>query len=201
MDRIKPKDIQFVQNLSRFDKLYWSVPDLEKILRLKNRKSLLVTLHRLVKYGIFTRIRRGIYRLSTRSFDVAALANLLYTPSYLSFESALSRYGVLSQVPYIYTFATRRRSKKMTVDGSVVEFRQLQDKLFFGYRLENGLFIADAEKAFLDALYLMKRGKTDLPLEEMNYAGLSKRKLQKYALPFPPYVQKALKELMGRLWT
>jgi len=32
MDRIKPRDIQLVQNLARFNKPYWSVADLQKIL-------------------------------------------------------------------------------------------------------------------------------------------------------------------------
>jgi predicted transcriptional regulator of viral defense system len=112
MDRIKPRDIQLVQRLGQFDKPYWSVADLQKVLGYKDRRTLLVALHRLVRQGVLIRMRRGIYRVSIRSADPAVLANLLYRPSYLSFESALARHGILSQIPYTITLATTRRSKK-----------------------------------------------------------------------------------------
>jgi predicted transcriptional regulator of viral defense system len=195
MDRIKPRDIQLVQNLGRFNKPYWSVADLQKILGYKNRQTLLVVLHRLVSQGVLARVRRGIYRASINSVEGALLANLLYTPSYLSFESALSRYGILSQIPYTITLATTRRSKKITLDGTAVEYRQLRGDLFFGHRLEKGLDIAEPEKAFLDALYLLKRGKLSLALEELDISGLSLRKLDAYASRFPHYVQAALSGL------
>lgn len=198
MDRIKPRDIQLVQNLVRFNKPYWSVADLQKVLRYKSRKTLLVVLHRLVTQGVLTRIRRGIYRVSTGSADGALLANLLYTPSYLSFESALSRYGILSQIPYTITLATTRRSKKMTLDGTAVEYRQLRRDLFFGHRLEKALDIAEPEKALLDALYLMKRRKLSLALEELDLSGVSPRKLKSYGSRFPRYVQSALEGLYSK---
>jgi predicted transcriptional regulator of viral defense system len=195
MDRIKPRDIQLVQNLVRFNKPYWSVADLQKILGYKNRPTLLVVLHRLVSQGVLTRMRRGIYRVSINSVEGALLANLLYTPSYLSFESALSRYGILSQMPYTITLATTRRSKKMTLDGAAVEYRQLRGDLFFGHRLEKGLDIAEPEKALLDTLYLMKRGKLSLALEELDLSGLSPRKLDAYGSRFPRYAQTVLEGL------
>jgi predicted transcriptional regulator of viral defense system len=199
MDRIKPRDIQLVQNLVRFNKPYWSVTDLQKILEYKSRQTLLVVLHRLVRQGVLTRMRRGIYRVSINSVEGALLANLLYTPSYLSFESALSRYGILSQMPYTITLATTRRSKKMTLDGAAVEYRQLRGDLFFGHRLEKGLDIAEPEKALLDTLYLMKRGKLSLALEELDLSGLSPRKLDAYGSRFPRYVKTALEGLHTKI--
>jgi predicted transcriptional regulator of viral defense system len=195
MDRIKPRDIQLVQRLGQFDKPYWSVADLQKVLGYKDRRTLLVALHRLVRQGVLIRMRRGIYRVSIRSADPAVLANLLYRPSYLSFESALARHGILSQIPYTITLATTRRSKKATLDGTALEYRQLKADLFFGQRIENGLEIAGPEKALLDALYLMKRGRLSLPLEELDLSGLSARKLKSYAGRFPGYVRSALKAL------
>lgn len=195
MDRIKPRDIKLVQRLAQFEKSYWSVADLQKILGYKSRKTLLVVLHRLVDQGILTRIWRGIYRVSIHSADTAVLANHLYRPSYLSFESALSRYGILSQVPYTVTLATTRRSKKMALEGTAVEYRQLRADLFFGHRIDKGIDIAEPEKAFLDAFYLMKRGKLSLALEELDLSGLSRRKLKSYAARFPRYIRSALEGL------
>lgn len=199
MARIKPRDIELVRNIIRFNKPYWSVADLEKILGYRSRQTLLVVLHRLVREGVLTRMRRGIYRVSIHSVEGAHLANLLYTPSYLSFESALSRYGILSQIPYAMTLATTRRSKKMTLDGTAVEYRQLREDLFFGHRLEKGLDIAEPEKALLDALYLVKRGKLSLALEELDLSGLSLKKLDSYGSRFPRYVQAALAKLRAKI--
>ena len=195
MDRIKPRDIQLVQSLAKFNKPYWSVADLQKVLGYKSRKTLLVVLHRLVNQGVLIRMRRGIYRVSIHSTDTAVVANLLYRPSYLSFESALSRYGILSQIPYSVTLATTRRSKKTTLEGTAVEYRQLQGDLFFGHRIDKSLDIAEPEKALLDALYLMKRGRLSLALEELDLSGLSPQKLKSYAALFPRYVRSALSGL------
>jgi len=199
MARIKPRDIELVRNIIRFNKPYWSVADLEKILGYRSRQTLLVVLHRLVREGVLTRMRRGIYRVSIHSVEGAHLANLLYTPSYLSFESALSRYGILSQIPYAMTLATTRRSKKMTLDGTAVEYRQLREDLFFGHRLEKGLDIAEPEKALLDALYLVTRGKLSLALEELDLSGLSLKKLDSYGSRFPRYVQAALAKISAKI--
>lgn len=198
MDRIKPRDIQLVQSLARFNKPYWSVADLQKVLGYRSRKTLLVVLHRLVNHGVLTRMRRGIYRVSIHSVDTAVLANLLYRPSYLSFESALSRYGILSQIPYTVTLATTRRSKKTILEGTAVEYRQLRADLFFGHRIDKGVDIAEPEKALLDALYLMKRGKLSLPLEELDVSGLSPGKLKSYGTRFPDYVRTALERLCAK---
>lgn len=195
MDRIKPRDIQLVQMLGRFDKPYWSVADLQKVLGYKSRETLRVVLHRLVGQGVLTRMRRGIYRVSLHSADTAVLANLLYGPSYLSFESALARYGILSQIPYAVTLATTRRSKKTTLEGTAVEYRQLRADLYFGHRIDKGLDIAEPEKALLDALYLMKRGLLSLALEELDLSGLSAGKMKSYGARFPHYVQAALAAL------
>jgi hypothetical protein len=65
MVRIKPRDIQLVQTLARFNKPYWSVTDLQKILGYGSRQTLLVVLHRLVGQGILTRMRP-----SRRTFSI-----------------------------------------------------------------------------------------------------------------------------------
>jgi predicted transcriptional regulator of viral defense system len=195
MDRIKPRDMDLVRQLARFDKPFWSVADLEKVLAYGTRKSLLVALHRLTASGTLERVRRGYYRVAARPADEAALANVLYRPSYLSFESALARHGILSQVPYTMTFATTRRSNRMTIGGREAEFRQIKKELFFGYTLEGGLYVAEPEKALLDELYMMARGRAEVPLEELRLDGLSAKKLRKFGLRGQVSIFKFLSEL------
>ena len=187
-------DIEFIQTLRGFNKPYFTVADLEKILEMK-RDSLYVTLNRLVKDGVLIRLRRGVYQPEFQSLELERTANELYYPSYLSFESALSRYGILSQIPYTLTFATNRRSKKILLRDREVEYRQLKKEYFFGYKLENGIYIAEPEKAVLDQLYMMSKGKASSDISEWSLVGLKKGKLFQYSKSFPKAVQSSAKNL------
>jgi predicted transcriptional regulator of viral defense system len=102
------KDIKFIQTLKDFNKPYFTLFDLEKILNVK-KDSLYVTLSRLVKSGVLIRLKRGIYQPEFKEPELEKTANELYYPSYLSFETGLSRYGILSQIPYALAAGQRNR--------------------------------------------------------------------------------------------
>lgn len=187
-------DVEFIQTLRGFNKPYFTVADLEKILEMR-RDSLYVTLNRLVKDGVLIRLRRGVYQPEFQGLELERTANELYYPSYLSFESALSRYGILSQIPYTLTFATYRRSKKILLRDREVEYRQLKKEYFFGYKLEKGLYIAEPEKAVLDQLYMISKGKASSEISEWSLIGLKKGKLFQYSKYFPKAVQSSAKKL------
>jgi hypothetical protein len=80
-----------------------------------------------------------------------------------------------------------------------VEYRQLRGDLFFGHSIKKGLDIAEPEKALLDAVYLLKRGKLNLDLEELDLSSLSPGKLNSYGSRFPRYVRSALAGLSARM--
>lgn len=180
--------IKLLQTLRDLNKSYFTVADLEKVLGL-SRNSLYVLLNRLVKNGVLNRLKRGVYQPEFQSLKLEKVANELYYPSYLSFESALSRYGILSQIPYVLTFATPRAPKKLTLAGREVEYRQLKDNYFFGYTLENGIYIAEPEKAILDQLYMMSKGRVASDTGEWSLVNLDKAKFLKYSKKFPKKVQ------------
>jgi predicted transcriptional regulator of viral defense system len=187
-------DVEFIQTLRGFNKPYFTVADLEKILEMR-RESLYVTLNRLVKDGVLIRLRRGVYQPEFQGLELERTANELYYPSYLSFESALSRYGILSQIPYTLTFATNRRSKKILLRDREVEYRQLKKEYFFGYKLEKGLYVAEPEKAVLDQLYMISIGKASGDISEWSLVGLKKGKLLQYSKYFTKAVQSSAKYL------
>jgi hypothetical protein len=181
-------------------KPYFTVADLEKILGLK-RASLYVTLSRLVKAGILVRLRKNAYKLFLTESDLEKSANELYFPSYLSFESALSKYGILSQIPYTLTFATTRPSKKIVLGDTAIEYRHMKGVLFFGYILENGRYIATPEKALLDELYLMSRGKTKINIEELDLKEIDSKSLKEDAIKFPAYVGSLVDQVKQNIGT
>ena len=186
--------IELIKKLQALDKGYFTVADMQKITNL-SRNSLKVTINRLIEKGVLTKIRRGIYQLVFSEINIPKVANQLYYPSYLSFESALSKYGILSQIPYTQTFATTKRSKKMTLLDTEVEFRQIKEGLFFGYTMNEGIYIAEKEKALLDQLYMVSRGKGSLDIKELDLQDLDKDLFYKYSQKFPSYVKKQLDEV------
>lgn len=188
MGKLKPGSFGLIERLESFGKPYFNPADLEKILGLE-RPSLYVTLSRLTRAGVLRRLRRGIYELSLRPGDVEKVANQIYYPSYLSFEAALARYGIIAQIPYTLTFATTRRSKRLSIRQTVVEYRQLKKELFFGYRLVSEVLVAEQEKALLDQLYLLSLGKAVLHVDELNLRKLSKKKFLQFAKIYPARVR------------
>ena len=191
MVRVRPTDVELMKKLRNYHKSYLTVADLEKVLGLK-RDSLYVTLNRLVKSGVLVRLAKNIYSLFTETVDTEKIAGELYFPSYLSFEQALSQYGILSQIPYTQTFATTRPTKKMIIAGAEVEYSHLKKELFFGYILKNGKNIAEKEKALLDQLYMVSMGKRSINIEELDLRGIDIGKLTEYAKKFPNFINPSL---------
>jgi len=190
------RDVALVQQLLNLRKPYFTLGDLEKILG-QQRPSLYVTLNRLVNYGVLTRLRRGVYQVALQTPALPRIANALVYPSYLSFESALARFGILSQVPFALTFATSKRSQQLTLGATAVEFHQLKSNLFFGYTLVDGLYIAEPEKALLDQCYLATRGLASLSWEELDLSRLDRGRLVEMSQPFPLTVQARIQAVLA----
>ncbi len=178
------KTIEFINQLQNLDRGFFTISDLEKITNL-SKPSLKVALSRLVKQNILVRLKKGVYQLSLNYVDTRKIASQIYYPSYLSFESALSDYGILSQIPYTQTFATIKKSKKFYLQNTEVEFTQIKSDLFWGYELKNGIYIAEPEKALLDELYLISRGKRSINYQEFDLSIIDKSKYHKYRQKYP----------------
>ena len=191
------KSIELIKNLERINKPFYSIADIEKITGV-SRKSIYVTLNRLVEKGILERIGTGVYRLFTAKVSVEKIAGSLYMPNYLSFESALSRHGILNLVPYTLTFATPRKTKRSVIEGRDVEFRQVKKDLFWGYQVQGGIYVAKPEKAFLDLVYLASRGIASIDLDEMNLKKLSMIRVKEFSKKYPEYTRVYLNKLILR---
>ncbi len=200
MGRIRPTDIDLVKKLTAFGKSYFTLSDLEKIVGLK-KNSLSVTLHRLVKSGVLLHLGKNIYSLFTQTIDYEKIANELYFPSYVSFETALSYYSILSQIPYTKTLATERPSKKTVINGIAVVYSHVPKNLFFGYVLENSIYIAEPEKALLDQFYMVSRGKRTIAISELDLKNIDTAKLDAYAKKFPSYLAPRIKDVKKYIGT
>ncbi|MBS1940193.1 MAG: hypothetical protein JST38_04890 [Bacteroidetes bacterium] len=86
------------------------------------------------------------------------MANMIYAPSYISLESALSHYGFIPEGVFHLTSVTSRHTRSFEIDGIEHSYRSVQPSWFFGYCIqdEGGVPVrmAEPEKALLDMLHL-----------------------------------------------
>lgn len=191
------KSIELLKILQKINKPFYTITDLEKITNLP-RISLYVALKRWVAAGIIERVAQGIYLPMGSVISTENVAAQIYIPNYLSFESALSKYGILNLIPYTLTFATTRKTRKYTLQKQEVEFRQIAPELFFGFEMRNGIYIATPEKAFLDQVYFVARGKATLDLDELDIKKLSSKTLEDYSKRFPAYVRTYMENMIKK---
>lgn len=184
------QSIDKINILKKTGKTFFTLGELQIILKLK-KNSLKKALGRLKRKGLITRLCKGLYVISGQEIDIKKIASQVYAPyAYISFESALSTYGIINQIPYAVTMATYRTTKVKSFFESEITLRKIKKSLFFGYRLEDKILIAEPEKALLDTLYMKSKGLTSLSEEELNPADLSKAKFLKMSKSFPSGVQK-----------
>jgi hypothetical protein len=91
------------------------------------------------------------------------VANAIYTPSYLSFDYALSYYGLIPETVYVYTSATYNKKKKKNYTNALGTFtyRDVPSQVYpYGINIINegdySYVIATPEKAICDKLYTLK---------------------------------------------
>lgn len=90
------------------------------------------------------------------------VANAIYSPSYLSFDYALSYYGLIPEAVYTYTSATYNKKKKKQYNNPLGTFlyRDVPGNVYpYGINIihegEYSYAIATPEKALCDKLYTL----------------------------------------------
>ncbi len=113
----------------------------------------------MTKQGILIRLKKGLYTfagLYQDSVDSIAIANRLYAPSYVSFDYALSYYGLIPERVYEVTSATLHTKKVFDTPLGRFSYRPIpMDVYALGVdwlydERDGGKFIATPEKALCD---------------------------------------------------
>lgn len=174
---------KLLKKINNIPKKYFSLKDLSKISSL-DEDSLKVAISRAVKSGDIIKLANGLYTKDINAISFENLAINIYKPSYISFESALNHYNVLSQQTVSLTLATTKRKKDINIHNHSLVYRQIRDSLFWGYLRKDDYLIAEPEKAFLDLAYLSLNGYAHFDKEEMNLELLNKKKIKLYLKRF-----------------
>jgi len=108
--------------------------------------------------GYIIKIIKGYYIFSDVNINepmLWAIANKIYKPSYISFESAMSHYRLIPESIFMITSASTRRTIMFETPVASFSYRTIKPALFFGYSLlSDGTKMAYMEKAILDYFYL-----------------------------------------------
>ena len=140
------------------------------------RKELSVQLSRWVRSGRLVQLRRGVYMIARPYRKIEPhpflLANSLRRNSYVSLQSALAFHGLIPEyVPVCTSVSTGRSEQLETALGTFI-YRRIKVDYLFGFGQQevapNQLaFVAVAEKALLDLVYLTPGADTDSYLREL----------------------------------
>lgn len=116
----------------------------------------------LVKRGDLISLKKGFYVFSepyrTNPLDLMAVANGLYAPSYISFEYALSMYGMIPEKVIEITSATSKNNKLYDTPIGRFSYKKVPLKAYsLGVdwsfdEFEGGRFFATPEKALCDKI-------------------------------------------------
>ncbi len=120
-------------------------------------------LARLVKRGELIRLKNGFFVLGNKveegQVPYEQLGNLLYGPSYISFEWALAYYGMIPEGVYVVTSATTGHSKSFKTPLGTFDYHSLSHSRYaIGIDQKNNssghFLIATPEKALADLVHL-----------------------------------------------
>ena len=122
-------------------------------------KSSWANLGRYTKKELIKSPKRGFYYFVDNPPNEYLMANKLYYPSYISFETALAYYSVIPEVVYSITSATTKATRRFDSEGKTFKYLKIKLKAYTGYFKEDDYLIADPEKALVDYLYFVALGR------------------------------------------
>lgn len=145
---------------------------------LKDYASPKAKLSRMVRKGDCVLITRGLYE-TDQNVPAHLLAGSIYGPSYISFEYALSMYGLIPETVHTVTCACfgKKKMKKYNTPFGLFTYRDVPPEAFpLSLELKNeGEYwyrIATAEKALCDLLYTVQPVRNRKELKAMLYDDL-----------------------------
>jgi len=165
------------------------------------RASAQVFCSRQVKNGAFIRLKKDFYLLDERRpyldrQDFFVIANHLQVPSYISCTTALVYHGVTTQAPRgWYESIALKRSIQYAAAGAIFSYFKLKKDCYFGFTKIGPFFMAQKEKAFLDACHLSVHGRYAFDRAALDMDRLDKAVLETLMVPFPERTRNKVKDI------
>ena len=186
-----------LQELKKIDKLYVGYDEIARAFGI-SMASAAVTANRYVKNGLLIRIKRNLYIIrdvwdSVGREEKFVLVNMGQVPSYISLMTALDYYDITTQVQRNYFESiSLKRTWEVQPNGSVFRYSRIKDTLYFGFKKENGFFMATPEKALLDAVYLISLGRYAIDMSALDATRINEDEIRRMGRKFPVKTQRLL---------
>ena len=182
----KPAKGEYLEILLRSSKTVFSTKDVALLWRESKKATVTQRLGKYVQAKKLIRIHRGFYAKDA-NYDRLELATRIYTPSYVSFETVLTREGINFQF-YNTIFVASYIKREIKVKDQKIQFIRIKDYVLCssaGVEHKNGYAIATRERAFLDRIYISK---------DYHFDNLSNLNWDKVFEILPIYKNKRLEE-------
>ena len=153
----KPKKGEYSDVLLRSSRTIFSTKDVALLWGEEREDTVSARLNKYVKSGKLIRVRRGLYA-KDKNYDKFELATKIYIPSYISFETVLTRAGISFQY-YDSIFVASYVTREINISGQKISFVRIKDYVLSntaGIEHAEGYSIASKERAFLDRIYISK---------------------------------------------
>ncbi|MGF7141329.1 hypothetical protein [Roseimarinus sediminis] len=141
--------------LYKTDQTVFRLKDIALLTGETNFQSLNKRVNYLVKKKELVNIRKGIYALP--EYKNEELASKIFTPSYLSIDYILQKEGVIFQYDSAFS-SVSYLSRAVKLQGFIFSYRKIKNEILTNTTgidiINDGIFVASAERAFLDYLYL-----------------------------------------------
>ena len=194
-----------MSSLDNLNKLYknnislLTTLDIENLLQIKSSRTLEDLIKRLIQENVLTSVEKGKYYVTSKQPSNFEIANFLYSPSYISFETALNYYGLLSQFPLEITSATLGKKTEKEINNQLYTYSKIDKKLFTGYYKESNYLIATKEKALFDEIYLISKSiKSENILENLDLTNFEMDKFKEFLMLLPEKTLKAFQNIMEK---
>ncbi len=134
------------------------------------------------------KLKKSLYVLKDEYASLYLIANKAYSPSYISFETALSYHHLIPETVYSITSATTKTSRDWVIGEVYYLYRTIKQSAYFGYEIkfaeDNQIRMATPEKALADYLYFIYLGKIKTWNDRLDTTLVNKKKLKEYLLLF-----------------
>ncbi len=153
----KPTKGEYLEVLLRSSKTIFSTKDVALLWGESDKATITNRLRKYVQAKKLIRVHRGFYA-KDNDYNRLELATRIYTPSYISYETVLTREGVNFQF-YGNIFVASYINREIKIAGQKIQFVRMKNNVLSntkGVEHKDNYAIATRERAFLDRIYVSK---------------------------------------------
>ena len=149
---------------------------LKDLLEVKNDRTFYRIVKDFEKNNILKNIEKNKYLIIGKNVNTFEIANYLYQPSYVSLETALNYWGILSQFPFEITSITSKKSVTKNIEDKMFTYSHISNKYFGMFTKKDNMLIALPEKALFDQIYLTTKGIKTVHFDEYDLKNINKKR-------------------------